>query len=348
MKKGAVWKHLVPGLLIAAAALYLTYRKTDGEALFRALGQIHWPLLVLVLPPLVSSYVFRVIRWRKLLVPLGDVSVRDASGPLITGFFVNTLLPGRVGEILRALLLSRRTGIPRAGSFATVVLARIFDGLTLAAMTLIVLTVLWTRLDGATRLGLAAAGAMYVAFLVMLASLHRYRERAAGMLAAPLRWIGLRKQALRLQVLLLSFARGLDSLRDWRDTLKVSLYSILVWGSLTVSVIPVFLAMDLAVIWYYPVMLLVLAGLGMLIPTPAGTGTVHGALVLVLPALIGITQQTTRVLALLFHTTQFLPVIAVGLVVALREGVTAAQVSRIAENEDEMSVPGPGSMLEEE
>lgn len=347
MKKGALWKHLVPGVVIAAAALYLTYRKTDGEALVRALGGIHWPFLVLMLPPLAMSYLFRILRWRKLLAPLGDVSGRDASGPLITGFFVNTLLPGRVGEILRALLLSRRTGISRAGSFATVVLARIFDGLTLAAMTLIVLTVLWDRLDGTTRFGLAAAGVMYVAFLVVLMSLRRYRERAAGILASPLRWVGLGKPALRLEGLLLSFARGLDSLRDWRDTLKVSLYSVLVWGSLAVSVIPVFLAMDLVLLWYYPVLLLVLAGLGMLIPTPAGTGTVHGALVLVLPGLIGISQQTTRLLALLFHTTQFLPVIAVGLVVAVREGVTASQVSRIAEHEDEMGVPGPGSMLED-
>jgi len=344
LKRGAVWKHLVPGLLIAAAALYLTYRKTDLESLLLALRQMQWPLLLLVLPPLALSYLFRVLRWKKLLSPLGEVPSRAAAGPLITGFFVNTLLPGRVGEILRALLLSRRTGISRAGSFATVVLARIFDGLTLAAMTLVVLAMLWGRLEGTTRLGLAAAGFLYVVVLLVLISLRRFRERSARAFSAPLRWIGLKGWAVRLEGLLVSFAEGLEILRDWRDTLKVSVYSVLVWVSLTLSVVPVFWALHLTALWYYPILILVLAGLGMLIPTPAGTGTVHGALVLVLPGLIGLSVESTRVLALIFHTTQFMPVIAVGLFVAVREGVTASQVSRIAEHEDELTrVQGEGA-----
>ena len=121
---------------------------------------------------------------------------------------------------------------------------------------------------------------------------------------------------------------------QWHITPRVSLYSLCVWGALAISVIPVFWAMHLQFIWYYPLLVLVLAGIGMLIPTPAGTGTVHGALVLVLPGLIGITVENVRILALLFHTTQFMPIILVGLIVAVREGLTASQVSSIAESED--------------
>ena len=71
----------------------------------------------------------------------------------------------------------------------------------------------------------------------------------------------------------------------------------------------------------------------MMIPTPAGTGTIHGALVLVLPGLIGITVENVRILALLFHTTQFMPIILIGLIVAVREGLTTSAVSSIAEGE---------------
>jgi glycosyltransferase 2 family protein len=336
LKNRGVLKHLIPGLLIAAAALYLTYRKTDLDQLLNTLSGMHWPILALVLPPLFLSYVFRVARWRKLLLPQRRVSAAEATGPLITGFFVNTLLPGRVGEVLRALLLSRRTGVSRAGSFATVVLARIFDGLTLAALTLLILTMLWGRLQPATRMGLIAAGLMYVLVLAALVSLRKYRERAARVISAPLRWTGMTSFSKKFERVLLSFAKGLDILKNWRDILKISLYSLLVWTSLVMSVIPVFWAMDLQMMWYYPVLVIVLAGLGMLIPTPAGTGTIHGALVLVLPGLVGITVANTRILALLFHTTQFMPVIVVGLVFAIREGVTASQVSSIAEHEQEI------------
>ena len=80
----------------------------------------------------------------------------------------------------------------------------------------------------------------------------------------------------------------------------------------------------------------------MLIPTPAGTGTVHGALVLVLPGLIGIPVETVRLFALLFHTSQFLPIILAGLVAALWEGVTPATIGRISGEGIETKDPPAG------
>ncbi|MCK5064939.1 MAG: flippase-like domain-containing protein [Candidatus Fermentibacteraceae bacterium] len=333
MKKHSVWKHLIPGVIIAGIALFLTYRKMDMVQLMSALGEMSWPILLLVLLPLSLSYVFRILRWRLLLSPIADVSMKDASGPLLTGFMVNALLPGRVGEILRALLLSRRTSVQRAASFATVVLARIFDGLTLAAMTLIVLAVLWTELDTAIRLGLIGAALLYLVILLMLISLRKWKEQAAGAISAPFRWVRLNSLSEKIEGLLVSFSHGLEVLKNWREIIQVALYSLCIWGMLALSVLPVFRAMHLEVLWYYPLLVLILAGLGMLIPTPAGTGTVHGALVLVLPGLVGISVENTRIFALLFHTTQFLPIILVGLIAAVREGVTTSQVSRIADEE---------------
>ncbi len=334
LKKSGILKHIVPGVIIAGIALYLTYRKTDIAQLLSVLREMEWPVLLLVLPPLALSYAVRIIRWRFLLSPIRTVSARDAAGPLITGFFVNSILPGRVGEILRALLLSRKTSVPRASSFATVVLARIFDGLTLAAMTLIVLAVLWSALDSTIKLGLIAAGLLYIAVLLMLIALRRWKEVTARVISAPLRWVRLNNLSVRFESLLISFAHGLEILRDWRDAIRVILYSLCVWAALAISVIPVFWALHLQFVWYYPLLVLVLAGLGMLIPTPAGTGTIHGALVLVLPGLIGITPENTGILALLFHTTQFMPIILVGLIVAVKEGVTASQVSSLADSEE--------------
>ena len=332
-KKGSTWKHLAVGLLIAGIALFLTYRKTDMTELTAALSEIAWPMLLLVLPPLALSYIFRIMRWRVLLSPIAPVTARDASGPLLTGFMVNSLLPGRVGEILRALLLSRRTTVPRASSFATVVLARLFDGLTLAAMTLIVLGVIHERLDEKIRIGLIAAGLMYVVVLALLAALRKWKERTARVVTAPFRRFGMKGISSKLEHVLISFSHGLEAMTSWRDVLRAALYSALIWGSLAISVLPVFIAMHLEIQWYYPILVLVLAGLGMLIPTPAGTGTVHGALVLVLPGFIGISVEATRIFALLFHTTQFLPIILVGLYTALREGVTPSYLSRLADEE---------------
>ena len=68
--------------------------------------------------------------------------------------------------------------------------------------------------------------------------------------------------------------------------------------------------------WYSPALVLVLAGFGMLIPTPAGAGTVHYALGVLYPAITGIMEPQAKAMAIFFHATQFLPVILAGLAVS--------------------------------
>jgi len=331
--KGRTWRNVAIGLVIAALALFLTFRKTNWSELLSAFGETSWLPLLAVLPFLALSYVFRIYRWKVLLGPISRVSFRTATGPLVTGFMVNSLLPGRVGEILRALLLSRKTGIPRAASFATVVLARLFDGLTLSAMTLCVLGAMWNMLDSGIRTGFVAATAMYLVVLIVLIMLRVWREKVIRVITAPIRFFRFHGLAGKAEKILTSFAEGLEVLRNRTEVLVVALLSLCVWACLIISVVPVFISLGLQLRWYYPVLVLVLAGFGMLIPTPAGTGTVHYALGVILPAITAIESNSAKVLAIIFHATQFIPVIIAGLVSALKEGVNTSTVEELSERE---------------
>ena len=333
MLKARTWRNLTIGLVIAALALFLTFRKTDWPELFSAFSETSWLPLLAVLPFLALSYIIRIYRWKVLLGPVSRVSFNTATGPLVTGFMVNSLLPGRVGEILRALLLSRKTGIPRAASFATVVLARLFDGLTLSAMTLCVLGAMWNTLDSGIRTGFVAATAMYLVVLLVLIMLRVWREKVIGVITAPIRFFRFHGFAGKVDGILTSFADGLEVLRNRTEVLVVALLSLCIWACLVISVVPVFFSLGLQLRWYYPVLILVLAGFGMLIPTPAGTGTVHYALGVIFPAITGIESNSAKVLAIIFHATQFIPVIIVGLVSALREGVSTSTVEELSERE---------------
>ena len=89
-----------------------------------------------------------------------------------------------------------------------------------------------------------------------------------------------------------------------------------VWLSLCASVVPVFYALEMPWNWFYPPLILVLAGFGMLIPTPAGAGTIHYAIGVLFPAITGIPESSAKALAIVFHATQFIPVIIAGLAVS--------------------------------
>ncbi len=333
----------VLGLAIAGATLWLTYRRTDLDALGGALAQSDWPWLAAVLPLLALSYVLRIVRWRILLTPVGRVSFRAAIAPLLSGFMINSILPGRVGEVARALLLSRKTGVPRASSMATVVLARLFDGLTLTAFTLLVLLCRWDSFSPGVRMGLAGAGFMYLAVLAVLVALRVWHERAAAAVARPFRLLssGL---AGRVESVLVSFSEGLAVLRSGREVVQVSLISAGVWLSLAVSTVPALLALRMEVDPLLPFLILVLAAFGMLIPTPAGTGTIHYALGVLLPAIAAVPETRAKLLAIVFHASQFLPIIVAGLAAAAAEGLGAGEIGRYAgETGDDVTLTDPSN-----
>jgi len=307
---------LLIGILIAGLTIWLTFRKTDWPELLGVFQTAGWGYALAVLPALAASYIFRIYRWVALLGPVGKVRKATDAPPLITGFMLNSVLPGRLGEFARSALLTRKTGIPFASTFATVVVARLFDGLSLTGLTLVVMAAMWERLSQTVRSGLIAAGCGYIAVLLVLVALRKWHGRTVSVLVWPFRKLGLRPLAERMEKLLLDFAAGLDILKDPGELVKVTLFSILVWVSLCLSVIPVFMALDIPWEWYSPALVLVLAGFGMLIPTPAGAGTVHYALGVLYPAITGIMEPQAKAMAIFFHATQFLPVILAGLVVS--------------------------------
>src|SRR5512144_3167243 len=49
----------------------------------------------------------------------------------------NNIYPARAGEVLRAVVLKRREGVPISASLATVIVERIFDGVVMLAFVFV-------------------------------------------------------------------------------------------------------------------------------------------------------------------------------------------------------------------
>ena len=80
------------------------------------------------------TYVARAIRWQYLLAPLGHTRFRNAFRTTVIGFAVLSLLPLRVGDVLRAYLLARKEGLTTSATLATVALERILDLMAVLAL----------------------------------------------------------------------------------------------------------------------------------------------------------------------------------------------------------------------
>jgi glycosyltransferase 2 family protein len=141
MKKN-ITIYLITGITISALALYLAFRNVPVSDLLSYLVSINYvwifPAVLLVL----ASFVLRVFRWQIILESSAKVSFWQAFHPLMIGFMINCILPGRVGEVARPAVLQKKENIPFSTGLATVAAERVFDvGMLLILFAILVATV---------------------------------------------------------------------------------------------------------------------------------------------------------------------------------------------------------------
>jgi len=134
--------YLIIGITISALALYMAFRNVPVSDLLSYLVSINYvwtfPAVLLAL----LSFVLRVFRWQIILESSAQVSFWQAFHPLMIGFMINCILPGRVGEVARPAVLQKKENIAFSTGLATVAAERVFDvGMLLILFAILLVTV---------------------------------------------------------------------------------------------------------------------------------------------------------------------------------------------------------------
>lgn len=122
------------GFAFMAVMFFLLLRNIDWHDLWAAFSQFKAIWIVPALAVYLFGYVIRGFRWQVLLSPVKKCHFKSLFPTLVIGFMANNLLPARAGEFVRAYLNGNKEKISRSASLATILLERIFDGLTMMIM----------------------------------------------------------------------------------------------------------------------------------------------------------------------------------------------------------------------
>ena len=76
----------------------------------------------------------RAFRWQYLLEPLGKVRFGSAFRATAVGFAASSVLPARAGEVIRPYFLARHEHMSATGAFATIILERLLDIVTVLVL----------------------------------------------------------------------------------------------------------------------------------------------------------------------------------------------------------------------
>src|SRR6267143_1676915 len=121
-------------LAIAVALIALFLHNVDLWRVLTDIARARPEWLALSLATMIVNLAIRALRWKYLLEPLGPTSFANAFRATAVGFAASSILPARAGEVIRPYFLARHENMTATGAFATIILERVLDVLTVVAL----------------------------------------------------------------------------------------------------------------------------------------------------------------------------------------------------------------------
>ncbi len=125
---------LLASLLVTLLFTWWAFRDTDWNSQVQSLKAANYLWLVPYFGVLTVVHLARTLRWGCLLSGLEAVPFRKLNEASGIGFMMLIVLPFRLGEFARPLLIAQRSSIRRSAAMTSVVLERIVDGLFISIM----------------------------------------------------------------------------------------------------------------------------------------------------------------------------------------------------------------------
>jgi hypothetical protein len=293
-------------------------------------AQPFWVVAVMVAS--VATVYIRAQRWRVLLRPVGEVPLYPALSATAIGFGASSVLPFRVGEILRPALLGRRAGVGMSAALSSVVLERLFDILLVIGCFLAV-SLIYPQVPTDMRRGAIALAVLTAVGFAVLIAMQRHRARTERLVARFLDRLPDRIAA-HLRPLVASFLSGLGGLADLPTVLLVLWYSAYLWGVITLTFLFSFLALGTHVplVAASLTTVVVVAAAVFLPQAPVFVGTWQAGCVLAL-GLFGVSQEVAIGYSLLTWVVQMVINIGTAGVFLAREDLSWRQLLRVAARE---------------
>lgn len=308
-------------LLFAVFLLWFFGRDLDWVHVSQSLRQADPLYLSIAVFIICLGYLLRAIRWKVLLAPITETSLKELFATTTVGFAA-IFLVGRAGELVRPMWLPMRDKRVRpSAALVTLGLERIFDLAAIVcffAANLLIFTPPAGReheFRYVTVAGFAMLGAVAVGF-VFLYIYQRNAQRIVSWTEAFLdrKYIPVRLQTIAVSVLN-QLAAALAVLKDWRETLSIVFWTFTLWLAISIPTWLVLLAFDMPMTFSDSLFIMGFAVVSSIVPTPGGAaGAFHTATAASLLFLKNdIRTEDAAAVSIAMHLVYFAPAIVFGL-----------------------------------
>ena len=290
--------------VLGGAILWWMYRDTDFKVMEETvLHGMDWGWMLFSLVFGVTAQMFRGIRWRQTLEPLGEKPrMWDCIHAVFISYASSLIIP-RSGELARCGVLAKYDGTSFMKALGTVVTERVIDTLLIILITAVVILSQWgvfgsffdqTSINLVdTLMGFTTMG--YIVTAICLA------------ITAIFLWVGLKKFAFmtKLKQMATNVKDGILSLRDVENKWLFGFYTIAIWLSYFLHFWITFKCFDFTENLGVVVALVcfIVGSISVIVPTPNGAGPWHFAVKTIL-IIYGVGDANAVAFVLIVHTIQ--------------------------------------------
>ena len=318
-------KKVFVGLFFSLGGLYLAFSQIDLKNVSFVFSTIKWfPIIIASLSILVSVWV-RAIRWKLILCPIKDVDTHSLFGAAMIGYFGNSILPLRLGELMRAYAL-KRNSVSMSVAFGTLIVERTIDMIGL----IILIFVLFISYD--VPFWLLRSAVFFSGFIIIGSALlfwvaFKYDLWLKMLGTYDFFQIGMRKKILDI---FKSFLIGLSALRKVKKIKIIIFNSVLLWAIYWFITFLCVYALGIKLSLLEVGVLMVAVTMIIILPAAPGfIGTYHAGAVMMLIEVFGVSQSSAQAYAIINHAVGFLPLAVIGAIYFFRSSMTFKEVKSI-------------------
>ncbi len=307
---GLIKEHPLKFIISMAVSLglvYFSFKDLEWAPFWQAITSINYWLLSAGAFLLVFSNVIRAARWKILLSPQKEIGTKHLFEATMMGYMGNNILPFKLGEVLRAVVVGKRHELKVSGVGASIVVERgldMFSFLILAGIYgAIVPTFESARL--LSILGLCAI-LMVIILGFWVNRHHKKFTKSIEIWANSLIEKGHPKRAAHL----VSIFKGLETIWLMPKPIHVIVQTGFLWllyFMVTFLGLAAFdFGLNLIELWQVSSILLVFTTLSLSIPAAPGyVGTYHGAVLAAL-MIFDIENDAAKAFAIVLHLLNYL------------------------------------------
>ena len=303
-------KEFFVATLISAICLYFAFYKVNLNSLLNTLKSANYFLVLGCTSLFVLSMIIRSFRWRMILSSKHAISLRFLFESIMIGYFINSILPFRLGEFGRAYALSMKSPIGTYEAFGSIILERLIEVICLLFILIIALNFKFSHkiLDSNQIILLS----LLFIFLVIFLFNSAFRKKILFFFETKSK-----KSPTRLSPIyykLLEVFKGFSHFDSKKNKSNILSISFLLWFIYYFITILGINAIGLNLTHLEALFLLIFSSIAFSLPSaPGGIGPYHAATVFIVSNIFMYDNNQALALAILLHAVAYVPEVLIGL-----------------------------------